>query len=194
MNSRLLPCLFAKGRVNKVLATRPIFHYSFLILNLIKMSVNYSLALMSTKPGDKEAKKRYYAKAQADGVVTMDDMAEEISYATSLTDGDVLNVVRALIRQMRVQLAAGKIVKMENFGTFQIQLCSEGTETKKEFTASNITAAHIQFRPGKTVKAATRSEALSFTRVSGKKEVATDDPTDPTIPDDGGGESPDPTL
>ena len=105
------------------------------------MSIKYSLALMSTKPGDDTAKKMYYAKAQADGVVTMDEMAEEISYATSLTDGDVLNVLRALIRQMKVQLAAGKIVKMENFGTFQIQVCSTGTETKKEFTANNITAA-----------------------------------------------------
>lgn len=31
------------------------------------MSIKYSLALMSTKPGDDTAKKMYYAKAQADG-------------------------------------------------------------------------------------------------------------------------------
>lgn len=164
------------------------------------MSVKYSLALMSTKPGDDAAKKMYYAKAQADGVITMDEMAEEISYATSLTDGDVLNVIRALIRQTKVNLAAGKIVKMENFGSFQIQVCSTGTETKKEFTANNITAAHIQFRPGKMVKVATRSEALSFTKVSGKKEVVIDDPTEPSDPvnpdggNDGGGEAPDPAA
>ena len=149
------------------------------------MSVKYSLALMSTKPGDNTAKKMYYAKAQADGVVTMDEMAEEISYATSLTDGDVLNVLRALIRQMKVQLAAGKIVKMENFGTFQIQVCSTG----------NITAAHIQFRPGKMVKVATRSEALSFMKVTGKKEVVVDDSSEPSNPGSGGsGVTPDPSV
>ena len=159
------------------------------------MSVKYSLALMSTKPGDNTAKKMYYAKAQADGVVTMDEMAEEISYATSLTDGDVLNVLRALIRQMKVQLAAGKIVKMESFGTFQIQVCSTGTEAKKEFTASNITAAHIQFRPGKMVKVATRSEALSFMKVTGKKEVVVDDSSEPSNPGSGGsGVTPDPSV
>ena len=156
------------------------------------MSVKYSLALMSTKPGDNTAKKMYYAKAQADGVVTMDEMAEEISYATSLTDGDVLNVLRALIRQMKVQLAAGKIV---NFGTFQIQVCSTGTEAKKEFTASNITAAHIQFRPGKMVKVATLSEALSFMKVTGKKEVVVDDGSEPSNPGSGGsGVTPDPSV
>ena len=62
------------------------------------MSVNYSLALMSTKPGDDSAPKTDYAKAQASGEVTMDEMAEQISYATSLTDGDVLNAIRALIK------------------------------------------------------------------------------------------------
>lgn len=157
------------------------------------MSVKYSLALMSTKPGDDTAKKMYYAKAQADGEVTMDDMAEEISYATSLTDGDVLNVLRALIRQMKVQLAAGKIVKMENFGTFQVQLCSEGADTKKAFTSANITDVHIQFRPGKMLKPATRAEALSFSRVNGKKEVIGEEPVVPE-PDGGGSEAPDPGL
>lgn len=157
------------------------------------MSVKYSLAQMSSKPGDDKAPKKFYAKAQADGEVTMDDMAEDIAYATSLTDGDVLNVVRALIHQTKMQLAAGKIVKMENFGSFQIQLCSTGAETKKAFTSANITGVNIQFRPGKMVKPATRAEALSFTRVAGKKEVIVDDPSEPSKPG-GSGEAPDPAL
>lgn len=64
------------------------------------MSVNYSLALMSSKPGNKSAAKLYYAKAQANGEITMDEMAEDIAYATSLTDGDALNTIRALIKQI----------------------------------------------------------------------------------------------
>lgn len=81
--------------------------------------VNYSLAHMSTKPGVENAPKKYYAKAQANGEITMDEIAEDISYATSLTDGDVLNALRALIQQINKNLAAGKIVRLENFGTFQ---------------------------------------------------------------------------
>lgn len=115
--------------------------------------VNYSLALMSSKPGDDKAAKLFYAKAQASGEITMDEMAEQISYATSLTDGDVLNAIRALIKQVNLNLAAGKIVRLENFGTFQIQLCSDGAETEKKFTSANITGAHIQFRPGRPIKA-----------------------------------------
>lgn len=119
--------------------------------------VNYSLALMSSMPGDDNAPKLFYAKAQAAGEVTMDEMAEEISYATSLTDGDVLNAIRALIKQVNKNLAAGKIVRLENFGSFQIQLCSTGADTEKKFTSANITGTNIQFRPGKPIKAATRA-------------------------------------
>lgn len=163
------------------------------------MSVKYSLALMSTKPGDDQAKKMYYAKAQADGVVTMDEMAEDISYATSLTDGDVLNVVRALIRQMKKHLSAGKIVKMEQLGAFQVQVSSSGAEEKKDFSASNITGVNVQFRPGKMVREVVSTAALSFSRVAGKKEVAVDEPNVPEPNPDGGGdggggEAPDPAA
>lgn len=144
------------------------------------MSVNYSLAHMSSKPGDDAAPKLFYAKAQAAGEVTMDEMAEDIAYSTSLTDGDVLNAIRALIKQVNKHLAAGKIVRLETFGTFQVQLQSEGAETEKKFTSSNITGAIIQFRPGKPIKAATRAGdgGLTFKRVVKKGEAA--------LPDDGG--------
>ena len=135
--------------------------------------VNYSLAQMSSMPGDDSAPKLFYAKAQAAGEVTMDEMAEEISYATSLTDGDVLNAIRALIKQVNKNLAAGKIVRLENFGSFQLQLCSTGAETEKKFTSANITEATVQFRPGKPVKAATRAGngGLTFKRVAKKGEA-----------------------
>ncbi|MCR2007427.1 HU family DNA-binding protein [Bacteroides acidifaciens] len=163
------------------------------------MSVKYSLALMSSKPGDETAQKKYYAKAQADGVVTMDEMADDIAYATSLTDGDVLNVVRALIRQMKKHLAAGKIVKMEQLGTFQVQVSSVGAEEKKDFSSANITGVSVQFRPGRMVREVVSIASLSFSRVAGKKEVTADGETPDPTPDGGGGnpdegETPDPAA
>lgn len=142
--------------------------------------VNYSLAHMSTKPGVGNAPKKYYAKAQANGEITMDEIAEDISYATSLKDGDVLNALRALIQQINKNLAAGKIVRLETFGSFQIQLQSEGAETEKKFTSSNITGASIQFRPGRPIKAATRAGdgGLTFHRVAKKGEAALPDDPD----------------
>lgn len=132
--------------------------------------INYSIAEMKN-PSDKDAASKFYAKMQASGVVDLDDMAEEISYATTLTDGDILNVLRALVKQMKKNLMAGKIVRMEKFGTFQFQLCSEGADAEKDFSAANITKVNIQFRPGALVREAQNLKSLSFRKVP-KKDAA----------------------
>lgn len=52
---------------------------------------------MSSEPGNPDAPKKYYAKAQASGEVTLDEIAEDIAYSTTLTDADVLAAIRAFI-------------------------------------------------------------------------------------------------
>lgn len=150
-------------------------------------TVNYSLALMSSKPGVEGAPKLYYAKAQTTGEVTIDEIAEDIAYASSMTDGDVLNAIRGLIKQLTKHLASGKIVRMENFGSFQLQLQSTGAETEQQFTSANITGVSIQFRPGKVIRATTRAGegGLSFHKVSKLKDTTSSSTTENDTPDDG---------
>ena len=131
--------------------------------------INYSVAAMKNPMKQSEPPK-YYAKMQASGIVDMDDLAEEISYATTLTDGDILNVLRALIKQMKRHLKSGKIVKLEKFGNFQFQICSEGTETEKEFTPACITKVNIQFRPGALLRDVQNLDTLTFKKVPKKSE------------------------
>lgn len=89
------------------------------------MAINYSIAAYK-KPGDLEGTAKYYAKAQASGTVEINELADDIAYSTTLTDGDVLNVIRALIKQINRHIAKGEIVKLENLGTFQAQIRSNG--------------------------------------------------------------------
>lgn len=142
------------------------------------MSVNYSLSHMSSEPGNPDAPKKWYAKAQANGEVTLDEMAEDIAYATTLTDADVLAAIRAFIKQLNKHLANGKIVRAENLGSFQLQ--STGADTEEDFTTANITGVSIQFRPGKTVAGATTRGlgSLTFHRVARLKDTATSAPDD----------------
>lgn len=137
--------------------------------------INYSVAAMKN-PQDPESAPKYYAKMQSSGSVDLDDMAEEIAYSTTLTDGDVLNVLRALIRQMKKNLMAGKVVKMEKFGTFQFQLCSQGTDVEKDFDATHITKANIQFRPGALVREAQNLKSLNFKKVALKPKKVVEAP------------------
>lgn len=133
--------------------------------------INYSVAKMKN-PRDPDAPEKFYAKMQASGVVDLDAMAEEISYSTTLTDGDVLNVLRALIRQMKKNLMAGKIVKMEKFGSFQFQIRSSGADSEEDFKPSTyIKEVSIQFRPGALVAEAQNLAGLKFKKVPKKKET-----------------------
>ena len=129
---------------------------------------------MSSEPGNPDAPKKYYAKMQASGEVTLDEMAEDIAYATTLTDADVLAAIRAFIKQLNKHLANGKIVRAENLGSFQL------ADTEKDFTTANITGVSIQFRPGKFVSEATTKGlgGLTFRRVAKKGETLPDDPED----------------
>ena len=111
------------------------------------MAINYSVVAMK-KPGQSDEPAKYYAKAQAAGVVEIDELAEEISYATSLTDGDVVNAIRALVKQVAKHIGKGEIVRLGNLGSFQAQLSSEGAEAEEKFTPASIRKVHLQFRPG----------------------------------------------
>ncbi len=113
-----------------------------------KMSVKYSVVGLRN-PRQLTEPRKFYAKAQAYGKLPLDEICDNVSHSGTIIRGDVLAVSDGLINQMISGLRAGKIVELGDFGHFQVQVQSQGAETAKEFTASNIKKAKIQFRPGK---------------------------------------------
>lgn len=133
------------------------------------MAIHYSVVGMRD-PRDPETPVKFYAKAQAAGVIEINEMAEDIAYSTSLTDGDVLNVIRALVKQVNKHIAKGEIVRFENLGTFQAQISSDGAPVEDEFNPSYIRRIHLQFRPGIGLRQALAKENLTFRKVKKLKE------------------------
>lgn len=138
------------------------------------MAITYSVAEI-VDPREPDTAGKFYAKAQASGTITIDDLADDISYSTTLTDGDVLNVIRALIKQIQKHIQNGRIVKLENLGSFQAQLRSTGTDSAEDFTPANIKGVRLQFRPGKGLTGLLQVDALKFKKVPGLSAKATDD-------------------
>lgn len=98
---------------------------------------------------DKAAAPKFYASAKADGEINLKAISKEISAASStVSDTDVLAVLNDLIKVLTKHLSDGKIVKLGDFGNFQITVTSEGAETADKFNASLIKGNKIQFRPG----------------------------------------------
>ena len=115
------------------------------------MSVKYSIAELKNMMRP-QAPAKFYAKAQAREEIDLNRIADEISWGSTLTDGDVLNVLRGLIKKINEHLSDGDIVSLGEFGKFQYQLSSNGADTADEFTSANIRKVKVQFRPGKMIR------------------------------------------
>lgn len=99
---------------------------------------------------------KWFARAIHVGVADTDQIAQEISYATTATKSDVQAVLTALVEVMKKKLADSYIVKLDGFGSFKVGIKCTGATDVKEFSASeNITGAHINFMPSYTVNTAT---------------------------------------
>lgn len=112
------------------------------------MSIRYSVTPL-VRPSRPELAPLYYAKAQIREVVDEDIVCQRIAFATSLTEGDVRNVIRNLGLEIKTRLCEGDLVDLGSFGSFQYQLKSEGTATRAEFDHYKIRRPKLQFRPGR---------------------------------------------
>lgn len=83
------------------------------------------------------------------GDVNLKSLAKEISGgSTTVSDTDVLAVLNDLIKVLNRHLSQGKIVKLGDFGNFQISISSEGAVTADKVSSSLIKSNKINFRPG----------------------------------------------
>ena len=129
------------------------------------MPINISVS-PRINPREKDEAPKYYGKGQTSGTITFDTLAEDIAYATTLTDGDVSNVLRALVKQIKKHLADGKIVSLDALGTFQFQISGKGALTEKDYNTSLIEKVRIQYRPGRLVREVQNLTTLQFKKVA----------------------------
>lgn len=82
-------------------------------------------------------------------VINTQILAQEIAEKSSLTPGDVQNVVRNLLSVMRVHLLNSYTVRLEGLGTFTMRIRSQGkgVDAEEKVNPNQITAIHCRFTP-----------------------------------------------
>jgi predicted histone-like DNA-binding protein len=116
------------------------------------MAVSY-VVIPKANPQDREAKPKFYAQAKGRSELTFKKLSKEIAEgSTTVSDTDVLAVLNDLTKVLRRHLENGEIVRFGDFGTFQISVSSEGSETAEKFHSSLIKNAKVAFRPGSDLK------------------------------------------
>jgi predicted histone-like DNA-binding protein len=108
----------------------------------------------STNPQRRGDLPKWYANSVNTDKMTIKDFSKEISDRSSLTRGDIENVISNFLDELPTFLKVGMSVKLGDFGTLRLTLSSEGVDSKEEFTYKNIKNVHIVFTPGSELKKA----------------------------------------
>lgn len=77
--------------------------------------------------------------------IGVDELSEEISYATSVTPTDVKAVLEGLLNVMPKYLRRGDKIKLNRFGTFKVIFGGNGRENAEDVTAADIDGTRISF-------------------------------------------------
>lgn len=113
----------------------------------------YSISLRPN-PMDKDAPSKYYATpVWTEAMCTTEELAEEISLATSLTPADVKACIACFMQSVPKHLMRGEAVKFDTFGIFRLSFSvREGHEKAEDVSAKDIDTKRILFRPSTKLK------------------------------------------
>lgn len=130
------------------------------------MPIPYKVNAMRN-PNEKNTPPKYYGRAISLSQETLQTMAEDLSKDCTINEEDCLVVLDGVRNQIIAGLKAGKIVRIDGFGTFRPTIISNGKKcpTASEYVADKskfnpttaIAGAKIIFTPDKALKAAVRA-------------------------------------
>ena len=102
-------------------------------------------------PQDRTQEK-WYASPVNEGKITKSDITKEIVNYSSLSRGDVSNVIENVLDIVPKYLLMGKSVNLGEFGTLRLSLSSEGVDNPEDFKSNLIKGVRIIFTPGVELK------------------------------------------
>ena len=103
-------------------------------------------------PINKEANGKWYAAPVNSGKTSLDKLSARIGRNSSLSKGDVLNVLSNFLDELPDYLKDGKSVQLGDFGTVRCSFSSEGVDKPEEVNASLIKTVRVIFTPGVKLK------------------------------------------
>ena len=130
------------------------------------------IRLVPKKNPQKREEVKFYANPVNVGRKTLDDIARDISGRSSLTRGDISNVLYNFIDCLPHYLRDGFSIQLGEFGSMRVTLSSKGAETEKTFKTETI-KPRVVFTPGTELKrklAANSYESLRKKEEEGKEK------------------------
>ena len=142
------------------------------------------IRLVPKKNPQKREEVKFYANPVNVGRKTLDDIARDISGRSSLTRGDISNVLYNFIDCLPHYLRDGFSIQLGEFGSMRVTLSSKGAETEKAFKTETI-KPRVTFTPGVELKAALRENSYETVKEENSSSK-------PSHKDEGNGKNPGP--
>jgi len=114
-------------------------------------------------------KKKIHANAVNAGRKTIHDIARSIAGRSSLTRGDIENVLSNFVDELPEYLADGFSVQLGNFGTIRLSLSSKSADRTEDFDIKSI-KPKIILTPGVEVKDSLRHISYEIVKEEEKKK------------------------
>jgi predicted histone-like DNA-binding protein len=111
-------------------------------------------------PQNQEAAQKYYAQPVYTGEIGLKRIAAEIAELSSLSPGDVYNVLVNFTGALPKYLKDGFKVRLGDFGIFKVSFSSEGVDEAKQAASAHIRGRKVLYVPGKDIK--TSLEGMHF--------------------------------
>ena len=129
--------------------------------------------VVRTNPRKQGDPGKWYANPVNAGKKTLRDIAKDIAGRSSLTRGDIENVLTNFMERSPSYLRDGFSVQLGEFGTMRLTLSSTGAADEKSFKTETI-KPRVTFTPGVEPKAALRDTPYETVK---KEKSLTPDPS-----------------
>ncbi|GAB6393748.1 MAG: DsbA family protein/DNA-binding protein [Bacteroidales bacterium] len=110
--------------------------------------------LQRKNPQQPTAPQKYYASAVNEGPFSLKEFAREIEGRSSLTRGDIENVLDNFVAECPTFLMLGYSLPLGDLGTLRLSLQSDGVAEPKDFNVSHIRKVNVVFTPSVEFKEA----------------------------------------
>lgn len=90
--------------------------------------------------------RKFYGQTVDNGIVTIEDIARNISSRVTIQRADVEAALRAFIIVMRNNFLRGNSVRLDNVGVFKPTVKTSGADTQDSWDTSYIKALNIRYR------------------------------------------------
>ena len=124
--------------------------------------IDYSITIMSAKPGTKKAdvqETKAYGSAQVREKLDLNKFAKHITdHGCAYDRGDVSAILTKAVDCLREMMLAGNKVTLGELGSFYPELQTKGAVLAEDFSVDNIKAVNVRWVPGKLFRDL-RSEA-----------------------------------